>query len=34
MTFNPPAATFPNGKPMFDVSGRPASKQGRVVANW
>jgi TM2 domain-containing membrane protein YozV len=25
-------ATFPNGKPMFDASGQPASPKSRLVA--
>ncbi len=32
MTFNQPTATFPNGKPMFDASGRPASPKSRLAA--
>ena len=28
----PPNATYPNGKPMLDVSGRPASPKSRVAA--
>jgi TM2 domain-containing membrane protein YozV len=27
-----PGATFPNGKPMVDVNGRPASPKSRLAA--
>jgi TM2 domain-containing membrane protein YozV len=27
-----PVQTFPNGKPMFDASGRPASPKSRLAA--
>lgn len=27
-----PIATYPNGKPMFDVAGRPASPKSRLAA--
>ncbi len=32
MSMNPPAQTFPNGKPMLDVNGNPASPKSRLAA--
>lgn len=28
----PPSGTYPNGKPMLDVSGRPASPKSRAAS--